>query len=154
MSTALRHRRAFEGTFDAAGDASVWLREVAHAEALSDQLTFCMEVCFEELFTNVSRHGGPGRSPSGEAPLFVTLELDVTADIVDLVIEDNGKPFDVTQSPGKPVHKSIEEIVPGGLGVQLIRSFSSDLLYEALPHGNRVIVKFLRQGQPGGRSTG
>ena len=151
MSTALRHRRAFEGTFGAAGDASVWLREVAQAEELSDQLAFCMEVCFEELFTNVARHGGPGRSPAGDAPLFVTLELDAGTDVVGFVIEDNGRPFDVTQAPGKPVHRSIEEIIPGGLGVQLIRSFSSDLLYEALPHGNRVTVKFLRQGQPGDR---
>ncbi len=151
MSTALRHRRAFAGTFDAAGEAAVWLREVAQTEELSEQLAFCMEVCFEELFTKVARHGGEGRSPEGAVPLTVLLELDVAGDDIDLVIEDNGKPFDVTQVPGKPVQKSIEDIVPGGLGVQLIRSFSSGLLYEALPHGNRVIVKFLRQGQPGDR---
>jgi anti-sigma regulatory factor (Ser/Thr protein kinase) len=95
-------------------------------------------------------HGGPGTATTNddELPLFVELALDLGDDDVSLFVEDNGRPFDVSQAPAKPIRRPLEEVMPGGLGMQLIRSFSSELLHEPLPGGNRVIVKFLRGEQP------
>ena len=149
----MHRRRQFEGSFEGVTDAAAWLREAAGAEALGSDLTFALEVCLEELFVNIVSHGGTGRGANGAtAPLTVGLDLVFDDETAEMTIEDNGKAFDVAQAPGKPVSRPIEEVMPGGLGMQLIRSFSSELHYEALPHGNRVIVKLLRQSQPGAKA--
>jgi anti-sigma regulatory factor (Ser/Thr protein kinase) len=149
-TTAQRHRTRFPATIDGVVAAAGWLHEVTEIEQLPAKLAFAIEVCLEELFTNVMNHGGAGAATTNddELPLFVDLALDLGADDVTLFVEDNGRPFDVSQAPAKPIRRPLEEVMPGGLGMQLIRSFSSELLYEPLPRGNRVIVKFLRGEQP------
>lgn len=141
MTHEQHHHARFPGTIDGAVNASSWLHGVAARESLPSRLVFALEVCLEELFTNVVRHGGAGRS----APLWVDVGLSAEGNDVALYVEDNGKSFDVSQAPGKPIRRPLEEVMPGGLGMQLIRSFSHELLYEPLPDGNRVILKFLRQ---------
>lgn len=135
-------------------EAAQWLRDSASREGLSDKLVFAMEVCLEELTTNIIRHGGALTwDGDGEvkAPDMAALQIRVSLmtepTSIDLVVEDNGRPFDVSQASGRPVSGELEDVVPGGLGVQLIRSFSDDLRYEALTGGNRAIVKFLRQSE-------
>lgn len=146
IMTAQRHHRTFPATIDGVVAAAAWLHEVARAEALPEKLVFGLEVCLEELFTNVIRHGGPGPATTSdeEMPLTVNLALELEGSGIALVIEDNGRSFDVSQAPAKPIRKPLEEVMPGGLGMQLIRSFSHELLYEPIPGGNRVIVKYLR----------
>lgn len=149
MTFPLRRQSTFPGTLDGAAAAATWLRDIAADEQLSDKLAFALEVCLEELATNVVRHGGVGRFDEAEAgagpPLSFGVGLVLEQDAVGLVIEDNGRPFDVSQAPARPIRKPLEDIVAGGLGMQLIRSFSDELHYEPTPGGNRVILKFLRQ---------
>lgn len=147
VTRAQRHHARFPATIDGVVSAAGWLHSTAEAEQLPGKLVFALEVCLEELFTNVMRHGGPGPASTGdeEPALSVDIVLDLAGDDVALLIEDNGRPFDPSQAAANPVRKPLEEVVPGGLGMQLIRSFSSELLHEPLPLGNRVIVKFLRE---------
>ncbi len=144
MSHPLHHQAHFPGTFEGAAEASVWLRAVAEGAHLPDRVAFALEVCLEELVTNVVRHGR-GAGDVTAHPLTVGIALELGPDAVDLVIEDNGTPFDVSQAPGNPIRRPLEDVVPGGLGMQLIRSFSNGLHYEAIPDGNRIIVNVLRQ---------
>lgn len=146
MTGAAPHHAQFPGTIDGAVAASGWLHGVAERETLPSKLVFALEVCLEELFTNVVRHGGPGR---GASPLSVDVGLSVHGDDVAMYIEDNGQSFDVSQAPARPIGQPLEDVMPGGLGMQLIRSFSKELRYEARPEGNRVILKFLRQEHAG-----
>jgi anti-sigma regulatory factor (Ser/Thr protein kinase) len=60
-----------------------------------------------------------------------------------MTVEDNGRPFNVTQAPAKRVDQPLEQVQPGGLGIQLIKSFSSNLEYHWTEKGNRVIVDFM-----------
>jgi anti-sigma regulatory factor (Ser/Thr protein kinase) len=145
---AQQHRSRFPATIDGVVAAAAWLHGVVETEALPGKLAFGLEVCLEELFTNVMKHGGPGPATLSdeELPLTVDLALELAGPDVALLVEDNGQPFDVSQAPAKPIRRPLEEVMPGGLGMKLIRSFSSELLYEPLPGGNRVIVKFLRDG--------
>lgn len=142
MTPQAQHRSTFPATIDGAVEASGWLHGVAAHENLSDKLIFALEVCLEELFTNVVRHGG---EQTAHRPLSVGVDLMLEQDAVEMVLEDNGRPFDVSGAEARPIRRPLEEVVPGGLGVQLIRSFSNELHYEPIPGGNRVILKFLRQ---------
>lgn len=157
MTSALRHQASFPGTFEGAAEAAVWLRDVAERERLSEKMAFAMEVCLEELVTNVVRHGRPldeSVTPEALPPLEVDIVLELDLDAVALVIEDNGTPFDVSQAPGKPIRRPLEDVAPGGLGMQLIRSFSNMLHYEAVPNGNRIILNFLREPEVPSKAQG
>lgn len=139
-------------------EAADWLRDLTAREGLPDRIAFALEVCLEELVTNIIRHGGAavwdGDAIAPDAgALQIRVSLLVDPDTVDLVVEDNGQPFDVSSAPGRPISGNIEDVVPGGLGLQLIRSFSDDLSYEPLAGGNRAIVKFLRQSEAASKAA-
>ena len=157
--SAARHSASFPGTIEGATDASVWLRDVSAREDLASNLTFALELCLEELFTNVVRHGGSGQWDEAVRsdlpnPLQVAVTVVAERDLVFLVIEDNGLPFDVTTAPARPIEAPLEEVTPGGLGLQLVRSFSRDLSYEAVPGGNRVRLSFERPQMEGTKAVG
>jgi anti-sigma regulatory factor (Ser/Thr protein kinase) len=59
-----------------------------------------------------------------------------------MTIEDNGRPFDVAQAPGKVIDEPLRKVQPGGLGIQLIKSFANNLAYSRTKTANRVIVEF------------
>jgi len=144
MTAPLRHSSSFPATMEGVSDAAAWLRDVAAQDGLSDTLAFAMEVCLEELGTNVARHSAPAAGADPGLPLTLGLNL-IVGEAVEMEIVDNGQPFDVSEAPFRPIRKPLAEVIPGGLGMQLIRDFSDELLYEPMKNGNKVIVKFLRQ---------
>jgi anti-sigma regulatory factor (Ser/Thr protein kinase) len=62
------------------------------------------------------------------------------------VIEDDGKPFDVSAASHHGIDRSLDEVQPGGLGVQLIHSFADRLAYQRTEAGNRVVAEFALTG--------
>lgn len=60
-----------------------------------------------------------------------------------MTVEDNGRPFNVAKAPAKGIDRPLDQIQPGGLGIQLIKSFASSLKYRRTGKGNRVIVEFM-----------
>jgi anti-sigma regulatory factor (Ser/Thr protein kinase) len=61
---------------------------------------------------------------------------------VRLMIEDNGHPFNIAAAVPRRIDRPLEEVEPGGLGVQLVHHFSDQLRYERRGLGNRTIAVF------------
>lgn len=143
--------RAFVGTVADVTASARWLDTIATDQKLPEQLVFSLQLCLEELMSNIVRHGGAaGRksgsdlSPDVTTPLNVEITVTVEDQSVSMTVEDNGRPFDVVNAPARPIDKPLDEVEPGGLGIQLIRSFSSSLVYEQAGLGNRVTVELSR----------
>ncbi len=51
-------RKAFIGTIDDISAAAQWVDTIAAEQQFPEQLVFALQVCLEELLTNVVRHGG------------------------------------------------------------------------------------------------
>ena len=140
-------RKAFVGTIDGISAAAQWVDTIAIDQQFPDQLVFALQICLEELLTNVVRHGGP--KSSGDLsevpipPLNVEISISTGDQRVIMTVEDNGKPFDVVNAPAHRIDQPLDEVQPGGLGIQLIRNFASSITYEQAGLGNRVIVEFL-----------
>jgi serine/threonine-protein kinase RsbW len=140
-------RKAFIGTIDDISAAAQWVDTIAVEQQFPEQLVFALQVCLEELLTNVVRHGGA--KSSGDLsevpvpPLNVEITISTGAQRVSMTVEDNGKPFDVVNAPAHRIDQPLDEVQPGGLGIQLIRNFASSITYEQAGLGNRVIVEFL-----------
>ncbi len=140
-------RKAFIGTVADITAAAQWVDKIAAEQRFQEQLVFALQICLEELLTNVVRHGGA--KSSGDLsevpvpPLNVEISISTGAQRVSMTVEDSGKPFDVVNAPAHRIDQPLDEIQPGGLGIQLIRNFASSIAYEQAGLGNRVIVEFL-----------
>ena len=87
-----------------------------------------LEIIFEELVTNIIRHGF--EKMSGQC-IHVMVERGDGA--IRLTFEDDGVPFDLLVAAAPQTGKSIETVQIGGLGIPLVKKMSSSLAYEALP---------------------
>jgi serine/threonine-protein kinase RsbW len=144
-------KQAFVGTVADITAAAQWLDTIAAEQKLPEQLIFSLQLCLEELMSNIVYHGGAaGRESGNDLSLKVTtpLNVDITVTLEDqsisMTIEDNGRPFDVVNAPAHPIDKPLDEVEPGGLGIQLIKSFANSLAYEQAGLGNRVTVELSR----------
>lgn len=140
-------RKAFIGTIDDISAAAQWVDKIAAEQQFPEQLIFALQVCLEELLTNVVRHGGAKSSGNLSEvpvpPLNVEITISTGDQRVSMTVEDNGKPFDVVNAPAHRIDQPLDEVQPGGLGIQLIRNFASSIAYEQAGLGNRVTVEFL-----------
>ncbi len=105
---------------------------------MPDRVAYAVRMCVEETVVNLIDHTeAPSELPD------ITVDLAWRDGIMVAVIEDRGPPFDprTTAPPARP--GSLEDAVPGGLGLLLIRSFASDIDYEAVPGGNRLTLRFV-----------
>lgn len=139
---AQTYQRGFLATWDDISEAALWLEEAAKALALPDKTLFNMQLCLEELLTNIVKHGGNEvQSDSATTPV-IELSLAVQEDAAVLVIEDNAKPFDVAAAQAHAIDQPIADVTPGGLGVQLIKSFASEIAYQRAGLGNQTTLRF------------
>lgn len=104
---------------------------------LAEGSVFTAQLALEEIVTNAVRHAGPG---AADRTVAVHLTLDV--DAVWIVIEDQGQPFDpLRDAPTPDLTSPLEQRVPGGLGLYLVRTMVQDLGYEREGATNRVRMR-------------
>ena len=141
--------RIFKGAMPEIATAARWIESIAADLDLPGRLAFDMQVCLEELMSNIVRHGGVHSSSTSYLPqadpansLSISITVNVRADRIILAVEDNGRPFNVAKASAKLVDRPLEEVQPGGLGIHLIKSFADNLEYRRTEKGNRVTIEF------------
>lgn len=107
--------------------------------ALTEALSFDIRLCLEEALINAMKYGNKLK-----ADLKVKLNVEFTADEIQITIEDRGEGFD---------HKNLKDCTRennllrnGGRGVYLIHQLMDQVVYNA--KGNRlVMIKFLKNAE-------
>jgi serine/threonine-protein kinase RsbW len=150
MAPQNRWHRVFSGAIPEIAAAASWIESIAADLDLPGRLVFVMQVCLEELMSNIVRHGGVHSSSTAylpltdpENPLLISITVDALADRIIMTVEDNGRPFDVAEAAAKRIDQPLEQVQPGGLGIQLLKSFASNLEYCRTEKGNRVVAEFM-----------
>ena len=133
--------------------AARWIESIAADLDLPARQLFDMQVCLEELMSNIVRHGGVHASSTSYLPqtdpingLLISITVNALADRIILIVEDNGRPFNVAQASAKFIDRPLEEVRPGGLGIHLIKSFANNLRYRRTEKGNRITIEFAADG--------
>ncbi len=118
-----------------------WVDALAAEYALPQDTVFAINLCLEEALSNVIRHGY-----GGEANHAITIAFTpIGKDALTFTIEDNAPPFrppEPEDAQPAPAPSSLEELMPGGQGIRLMRRFAHSLVWEPLPHGNRLTIGF------------
>lgn len=119
---------------------SAWLDEQEQVLAMPDRVAYAVRLCLEEAVANLITHS-PAQSD-------IAVDLGWQGDVMVAAIEDDRPPFDprTVAVPARP--GSLDDAMPGGLGIVLMRSFASDIDYDATPGCNRLTFRFRRTPPP------
>jgi anti-sigma regulatory factor (Ser/Thr protein kinase) len=116
---------------------SAAVEEFGDANQLPLPTVFVINLALDELITNAVTHG----TFEVSAPT-IDVHLKAERDVVVLIMEDNGSPFDPTEVKAGDVDttSSLEDRAVGGLGLHLVRSFAHEVSYEFVDGKNRLTV--------------
>ena len=108
--------------------ASEWLELACQQRGVPERTAERLVLSLNEALANVIFHGGAGALLS---PVHLRLEVIVDAHEgkASVTISDAGIAFNPLTVAAKPRPTSLEETVPGGLGLVMIRRFSDCLDY-------------------------
>jgi anti-sigma regulatory factor (Ser/Thr protein kinase) len=106
-----------------------WLHDFSTACELPARASFGLELVLTEAVTNVMDHshnaGGDDSNETGEIEVICTLRDGcVSAELID-----DGPPFDPTSSVPVVLPANLDEASPGGLGIHLMRRYTSSMEY-------------------------
>ncbi len=118
------------------GRLSAWLDEQERTMAIPGKVSFALRQCLEEAVVNLIDHTP---ATAGES---ISVELNWQGDTLVAEVEDSGPPFDPRTVPEPVRAASLEVAIPGGWGIHLIRSFSSDIGYASAAGRNRLTLRF------------
>jgi serine/threonine-protein kinase RsbW len=140
--------RVFKANLSEIASAAKWVESIAVSAELPPAQEFAMQVCLEEIMSNVVRHGkchsdSSRPSRSGRDYLTIAIAIDAYEDRITMSVEDNGRPFNLGKAVAKKIDEPLEQLQPGGLGIHLIKSFSSTMEYQLTEQGNRITVEFM-----------
>ncbi len=98
--------------------------QFADAHAIPSDKRFALEVCVEEIVTNVIKYGYPTGT---EGEITVRLALDPPRLLIE--VEDEGVPFDPTATAPVDVNQDLADRPIGGLGIHMVKSMMAELHY-------------------------
>lgn len=111
-----------------------WVEACCGADGVADHVTFRVALAVEEAVTNVISHAFNGIPP----PHQLTVRLAITSQLFTAEIVDNGHPFDPTAVAPPDLSLPIEQRLPGGLGIHLMRSIVDRIAYRRSGGMNRL----------------
>jgi serine/threonine-protein kinase RsbW len=116
-----------------------WIEKLAARHAIPSRIQFAMDLCLEEILSNIIRHGYAGE-PNHALVIRHRIHRDGSS---TLVIEDQASQFNPLLVSDPPIARSLEDISGGGHGIQLLKQFADAIEYEPLSNGNRITITFV-----------
>ena len=90
-----------------------------------------LEVVFEELVSNIVRHGG------GSADVAIVIEAELRDNEIRLAVEDDGPAFNPFDRPEPAPYTDLATAQPGGLGIPLVRRLTRFAEYARIGTADR-----------------
>ena len=132
-------RLALRSSLSDLARVSPWIEHLAAQCAISDNTQFAMNLCLEEVLSNVIRHGYAGEQGR---PILVQFASSPRDGYFTFVIEDEAPLFDPLAAPELSIQRSLDDARIGGNGIRLLRQFADTLEYQSTPTGNRLTMGF------------
>lgn len=121
-----------ELTIDASGAefgrASDWIGLACRSRDVPQALADRLILCLHEVLANIVTHGGPS---AASAPVRLLLEVGSEGGCrkASVTVSDAGSAFDPTSAPQPAMPKTLDEALPGGRGLVIMRRCSDWLRY-------------------------
>lgn len=131
------HRLALRRDLSEIGLLNRFIEELAQASGWPARLIFTLQLCLEEAVANVIRHGSVRGGASA-----ICVWVGERADRIIACVEDEGEAFDPTGFNSPPPPHSLPEASVGGMGIPLMRRFTTRIDYARVGPRNRLVLEF------------
>jgi len=115
-----------------------WLQDRARQYAIPWNVQFAMDLCLEEVLSNIIRHGYAGAE---DRPLVVKFTMPRGRYFI-IVVDDEAPYFNPLDVPDLPPVGPNQQMRVGGQGIRLLRRFADALEYERTATGNQLRIGF------------
>lgn len=129
-------QRSIRADLHEVGAVATALDAYAVAEGVSDEVRRALLVVLDDLLMNVVTHGMAGRA-DGQVAIAVT----VADPWIELVIRDDGAPFDPLMRAAPDVTRSVDARGIGGLGIHLVRRLMDEVSYRRVGTENVITLR-------------
>lgn len=119
-----------------------WIQNLAKRYAIPEDLQFAMDLCLEEVLSNIIRHG---YAATEDRPISVSFNSPRRG-FFEIVVEDEAPQFNPLDAPELPLVTPSGQMRIGSQGIRLLRRFADALKYESTPTGNRLRMEFSAAG--------
>lgn len=106
---------------------------------LSARAKYSGGLAIEEMASNIIKYGY-----DDDREHLIHIRIRVERNLLEIVIEDDGHPFDPTTAPAPDIERIVESRKTGGLGIQLVRRISEKMIYQRDGAVNRLILHICR----------
>ena len=103
---------------------------------LSDSLISEINICLDELFTNIVLYGF-----EDDLEHIIRFRINFNDNALILNIEDNGIPFNPLIKKDSELPADINKANIGGLGIHIVKKLMDDIWYERKRGKNRLTLK-------------
>ncbi len=117
------------------------LGDLLETKAVGPRARFQAELVFEELVTNVFRHGH-----QDDEPHMIDVAVCIDDDDIVMVVSDDGRPFNPLERTDPVLPRSLAEAQVGGLGIMLVRKAAREVSYARTGGRNHLTVVISRDG--------
>lgn len=105
----------------------LFLAESARALQFGERLQYRLNLICDELVTNIISYGF---DKGADVRSRIEIVLTASGERMELVVSDDGVPFNPLSRPEPNVSASIEERGIGGLGIHFVKSLADEAAYE------------------------
>ena len=113
-----------------------WWHEIAVCWNLSNDLTSKIDVCIEEIYTNIASYAYKNKAG------FTNISIDKKNNEIILNFKDEGIEYNPLQKEDPDITLSLEERPIGGLGIFMVKEISKSIEYKRENNRNILTLKF------------
>ena len=100
------------------------INELAQTSSFSEQLIFCLNVCLEEMLSNIIKY-----AYDDEDKHEIEVWLEITNELITLTIIDDGHEFNPLAVETPDVNSDIKHREVGGIGIFLTCKMANKVVY-------------------------
>jgi serine/threonine-protein kinase RsbW len=115
---------------------SEWFRCFAAESGFSEEKALDIELCLNEMFTNINHYAHQDSRVEHEIRLTLARE----GRRLEAVIEDDGRPFNPVEAPAPVFPESLADAKIGGWGIPIVRALADEVHYERRDGRNRLVI--------------
>lgn len=119
--------------------ARLQARQFLENNTVDEHALASVELVLEEAISNTLRYGY-----DDDGPHTIEIDLQIDLDEIQVLIVDDGKPFDPLEGDAVLLPDSLDDAQVGGLGLVMIRSTASRMSYERRDGFNRFSLTIPR----------
>lgn len=100
------------------------INKLAQNNSFSEQLVFCLNVCLEEMLTNIIKYSYDDGNEHE-----IEVHLEIANEIISLTIIDDGHEFNPLEAEIPDINSDIKHRQVGGIGIFLTCKMSNKVTY-------------------------